>query len=113
MEGSVPVKEKSNRGLSAVYGGSSELAAQDEQEADDLVTGEVFGAGTAAAVVVTAAADGVAALSEPSANYPDYYHGLSRQQRRYWRKITATSDVYAFCLTQVKLEVCHRKCHGH
>ena len=35
------VKEKSNRGLSAVYGGSIELAAQDEQ-ADDLATGEVF-----------------------------------------------------------------------
>jgi len=42
------------RGLSAAYGSSSGLAAQDEQ-ADDLVTGAIFGAGTATAVVATSA----------------------------------------------------------
>jgi hypothetical protein len=45
------------------------------------VTGTIFGAGTAAAVVVTSAADAAAVQAGPSANYPDYYHGLSRQQR--------------------------------
>jgi hypothetical protein len=73
------------RGLSAVYGSSSGLAAQDEQ-ADDSVTGTIFEAGTAATVVVTSAADAVAVITKPSANYPDYYHGLSRQQRNDWRK---------------------------
>jgi hypothetical protein len=67
------------RGLAALHGSISGLAAQDGQ-ADDL------GAGTAAAVVTTSAANAVAELAEPSVSYLDYYHGLSRQQRTYWRK---------------------------
>jgi hypothetical protein len=56
-----------------------------EAHMDNLSTRTTRGAGDVAATTADIASGAVAELTGSSADYPDYYHGLSRQQRKNWR----------------------------